>query len=69
MEELKQQLMDQLGLDDPTSGKAIEIVLGFIKDQLPEGMQGMVDNLIDGAGDGLDAGDALNALKGMLGGD
>ena len=69
MEELKQQLIDQLGLDDPTSTKAIEIVLGFIKDQLPEGMQGMVDNLIEGAGDGLDVGDAMNALKGMLGGD
>lgn len=69
MEELKKQLMDQLGLDDLTSNKAIELVLGFIKDKLPENLQGMVDSLISGEGGDDDAGGALDTIKGMFGGD
>jgi len=69
MEELKQQLMDQLGLDDLTSNKAIELVLGFIKDKLPENLQGMVDNLVSGEGGDDAAGGAIDAIKGMFGGD
>lgn len=64
MDELKQLLMDKFGLDAETSEGAIETVLEFMKDKLPEGLRGMVDGLL--AGEGGD--NPLDALKGLFGG-
>ena len=66
MDELKKRLMEQVGLDEEGSQNAIEVVLGFIKEQLPENLQGMVDGLISGEGGG---GNPLDAVKGLFGGD
>ncbi|NIP95787.1 MAG: hypothetical protein GWO24_21055 [Akkermansiaceae bacterium] len=57
--------MEKLELDAEKSEKAIEIVLGFIKDQLPEGLRGMVDHLVSGESED----NPLDALKGLFGGD
>ncbi|MGK0189331.1 MAG: hypothetical protein ACI9R3_005148 [Verrucomicrobiales bacterium] len=65
MDELKAQLMEKLGLAESTSTQAIETVLGFVKDKLPENVSGMLDSVMSGenAGDGL-----MDAAKGKLGG-
>ena len=66
MDELKEQLMEKLGLDEGISNQAITIVLGFVKDKLPEGMQGMVDSAI--SGEMPDSDDLLDKAKGLFGG-
>lgn len=72
MNELKQQLMDKLGLDEGLSDQAIQLVLGFVKDKLPENLQGMVDSIAAGEtpdlGDVGDLGGALDTVKGLFGG-
>lgn len=70
MDELKNKLMEQLGLDADASGSAIEIVLGFVKDKLPENMQGMVDSIANGETPDLgNAGGLMDMAKGIFGGD
>ena len=69
MDELKAQLMEKLGLDESVSTQAIETVLGFVKDELPENVGGMLDSVMSGE----DATDSLmdaakDKLGGMLGG-
>jgi hypothetical protein len=65
MDELKTQLMEKLGLDESTNTQAIETVLGFLKDKLPENVSGMLDSALSGGdgGSGL-----MDAAKGKLGG-
>lgn len=65
MDELKAQLMEKLGLDESASTQAIETVLGFVKDKLPDNVSGMLDSVMsgEGAGEGL-----MDAAKGKLGG-
>ena len=65
MDELKKLLMDQLDLDDLKGSKAVELVVNFLKDKLPENLHGMLDDLLEGG----EGGGALDGLKGLLGGD
>ncbi len=64
MDELKNQLIEKLGLDDGAASSAIEMVLGFVKDKLPDGAQGMIDSISNGE---EGAGGALDAVKGLFG--
>ncbi len=66
MDELKKQLMDKLGLDEAISQQAIDMVLGFVKDKLPDNVQGLVDSVV--SGEMPDTGDLLNKAKGLFGG-
>ncbi len=70
MDELKTQLMEKLGLDEGMSQQAITLVLGFVKNKLPENLQGMVDSVA--AGETPDVGDITDGLmdkaKGLFGG-
>ena len=66
MDELKNLLMEKVGLDGDKASGAIEVVVNFIKDKLPENLQGMVDGLISGEGGGDNP---LDAVKGLFGGD
>ncbi len=66
MNELKQQLIDKLGLDEGVSQQAIDMVLGFVKEKLPENMRGMVDSAL--AGNMPNTDDLLNKAKGLFGG-
>lgn len=65
MDELKQKLMDQLGLDDGKASSAIEMVVGFVKDKLPDSVGGMLDGVTQG--ETPDAGGAIDAVKGLFG--
>ncbi len=66
MDELKKQLMEKLGLDEGVSQQAIDMVLGFVKDKLPENMQGLVDSVAKG--EMPDTGGLLDKAKGLFGG-
>lgn len=45
----------------------IETVLDFVKDQLPDGMDGMLDSVLKGEMPDL-GGDVLDKVKGLFGG-
>ncbi|GAA5494598.1 hypothetical protein SAMN02745181_3124 [Rubritalea squalenifaciens DSM 18772] len=61
---LKQQLMDRFGLDEAAATQAIEMVLGFVKEKLPENLQGTVDAI--SKGDTPDLGGVVDGLKGFF---
>ena len=73
VDDLLKMVQEKTGLDVEQAKGAIEAVLGFLKDKLPEPIAGQLENLIGGDGEGLDIGDALGGLgdmaKGFFGGD
>ena len=75
MDDLLKTVQEKAGLDLDQAKGAIEAVLGFLKDKLPEPIAGQLDNFIGGGGGeggGLDIGDALGGIgdmaKGLFGG-
>jgi len=70
MEELLKAVSDKTGLPADKAQGAIEAVLDFLKDKLPEPIAGQLENFIGGddAGEGAGIGDLLDKGKGMLGG-
>lgn len=71
MEDLLKTVQEKTGLDVSQAQGAIEAVLGFLKDKLPEPIAGQLDNLIGGDGDGggLDLGGIADMAKGLFGDD
>ncbi|HEV3470299.1 MAG TPA: hypothetical protein VG148_13320 [Pyrinomonadaceae bacterium] len=72
MEELIRQVTERTGISEAQARTAVETVLGFIKNRLPEPLAGQLDGLIggaSGAAGGLagTAGDVLGGLGGMFG--
>ena len=45
MDDLTKMLQEKFGLDEGVAKQVIETVLGFVKDKLPEPMQGMLDKV------------------------
>ena len=76
VDDLLKTVQEKTGLDLDQAKGAIEAVLGFLKDKLPEPIAGQLDNFIGGGdgegGGGLDIGDALGGIgdmaKGLFGG-
>ncbi|MBK1831605.1 hypothetical protein JIN77_12770 [Verrucomicrobiaceae bacterium R5-34] len=66
MDELKAQLTAKLGLSEEMSQQAIDLVLGFVKDKLPEGMQDIVNSAVNGEMPDTDG--LLDKAKGLFGG-
>lgn len=82
MDELIKQVQEKTGLPVDKAQGAIEVVVNFIADKLPEPVAGQVKGFLDDDGNGGDAGggddaggimdkakDALGGLGGLLGGD
>ena len=67
MDELKNQLIEKLGLDEGAASSAIEMVLGFVKDKLPDSVQGLLDSAI--GGEEGESGGVMDTVKGLFGGD
>ena len=68
MEQLAKLIAKKVGITEKQAAQAIEMVLNFIKDKLPEPFGSQVEKLLgDDAGGGLDLGDAANLLGGLLG--
>lgn len=47
MNEIIQKLMSQANLDETTAKKAVEVVKNFLKDKLPDSIEGQVTGLLD----------------------
>lgn len=73
MEELIKQVAERTGISEQQARGAVDTVLGFLKNRLPEPIAGQLDGLVGGAGGAVGgladkAGDVLGGLGGMLGG-
>lgn len=66
MDELKEKL-SALGIDEDKVDGVIEAVVGFIKDKVPDGMEGILDSVMKGEMPDV-GGDMLDKVKGLFGG-
>ena len=66
MDELVQYVTEKTGLSEDQAREAVEAVLAYVKDKLPEPIAGQVENLLGGSG--LDVEGLTQGLGGMLGG-
>ncbi len=63
MDELVKQVSEKTGLSEEKSKIAVETVLNYLKDKLPDPIAGQIDNVLGGG-----ESDALGNLAGGLGG-
>jgi hypothetical protein len=73
MEEIIKQVTERAGISEAQARTAVETVVGFLRQRLPEPLAGQLDGLVGGAtgaAGGLagGAGDLLGGLGGMFGG-
>ena len=64
MEELKNQIIAKLGIDPAQAEGAVQMVLNFLKEKLPESLHSTIDSALHGEG----ASGLLDQAKGLLGG-
>jgi hypothetical protein len=64
MDELIKLVSDKAGISEKNAKVAVETVLSFIKERLPEPIAGRLDDLLEGGGD---VGDVLKGLGGLFG--
>ncbi len=67
MEELVKMIAEQTGISEDMARKAVNVVMDYLKDKLPQPLAGQLDNLLQG-GDLSQADDLLEAGKDLLGG-
>jgi hypothetical protein len=66
MEELIKQVSERSGITEAQARKAIDTVMGYLRNNLPASVSGTVDNLI---GDGANVGGELaDTAQNVLGG-
>jgi hypothetical protein len=73
MEELIKQVTERAGISEAQARTAVETVVGFLKNRLPEPLAGHLEGFVggaSGAAGGLadTAGNVLGGLGGMFGG-
>ena len=60
---LIKMVSERAGIDEGQASKAIEVVIGQLKDKLPEPIAGQIEGLLSGeGGDAPDVGDALGGI-------
>ena len=64
MDELVKMVADKVGISEAQAKQAVEMVMSFLKDKLPEPIAGQLDAVLDGDASGLDD---LGDLAGGLG--
>jgi uncharacterized protein (DUF2267 family) len=64
MDELVALVVKKTGISEEKARKAVETVLDFLKDKLPEPIAGRLDDVLEGSS----TGDILSGLGGLLGG-
>jgi len=58
MEALIKMVAERAGIDEGQAAKAVEVIVGQLKDKLPEPIAGQVEGLLGGDGDGEGGGSA-----------
>lgn len=65
MDELIKMVAARVGIPEAQAEQAVEIVVGFLKEKLPEPISGQVDAALEGDLSGLD--DLIGGLGGLFG--
>lgn len=65
MDQLIQQVRERANIDDDQARTAIDTVVGFLKERLPDPIAGQIDGVISGSG----AGSPMDQVGNMFGGD
>lgn len=79
MDQLVNLVVEKTGIPQEAASKAVEVVMGFLKDKLPPPVAAQLDGVLSGQGAGGVAGQAqqqaqqgagglMDQAKGMLGG-
>jgi hypothetical protein len=66
MDELIKLVSQKTGLSEEMSKQAVDVVLGYLKDNLPEPIAGRLDDVLSGKG-AVGLGDLAQGLGGILG--
>jgi len=64
MDELIKMVSDKAGISADQAKKAIEVVMGFLKDKLPEPVAGQIEGVLSGDTSGL--ADMAGGLGGLF---
>ncbi len=67
MEQLIAMVVEKTGISEEAAQGAVDVVISFVKEKLPEPISGQVDGLLSGEIDPEGGGGIGGALKGMLG--
>jgi len=70
MEKLVSMVSEKTGISEDQARQAVTMVVGFIKERLPDPIAAKVDGLLEGDGGGLDVSDlggVGNLAKGLFG--
>jgi hypothetical protein len=65
MDELVKMVVDKVGISEAQAKQAVEVVVGYLKDKLPEPLAGQIDGVLKGDVSGL--GDMAGGLGGLFG--
>ena len=64
MDELVKLVVKKTGISEDLARKAVDTVLDYLKDKLPDPIAGRLDDILEGGG----AADLLGGLGGLFGG-
>lgn len=67
MDEVVKLVSEKTGLSEDMAKVAVEVVVGYLKDKLPQPIAGQLDGILSGAGGGEGLGDLAQGLGGLLG--
>jgi hypothetical protein len=68
MNELVKTVADRVGIGEEQAQKAVEVVVGFLKERLPAPVSGQLDSFLgQGSGQGSSVGDAVKGIGSKLG--
>ena len=67
MDELIKQVSEKTGLSEEMAQTAVETVVGYLKDMLPDPIAGQIDGLLGGGGMPQDLGGLAGGLGDLLG--
>jgi hypothetical protein len=65
MEEIIKQVVEKTGISEDLAEKAVEVVIDFLKDKLPEPLASQIDGVVSGE---TDLGDLAKGIGSLLGG-
>ncbi len=64
MDDLIKQVSEQVGIPEDTARQAVEVMVGYLKDHMPEPLAEQVEKAL--AGEDIDLGGALGSLGGLF---
>ena len=68
MDELIKLVVKKTGINEATARQAVQTVIGFLKERLPDPIASQLDKVIEGADLSGGLGDVAKGLGGLLGG-